>query len=336
MWLMGKKPYKIAVSRQLGGIGDMIMCTPVFRGLKEKHGRDCHITVMTTWDYASGALPELLKQNPYIDDVVRIEPYEYAPPMLRANKREYTNVPNNRTPPCVQRADEFIELNVICSIVETKEQAEPENVRSHRTDIWCDHARVNPSSRRPILNLTPQELGEGKRWLDHNTPRDKPRIGVVLKAMSAVREWPHIEHFAVDLLEAGMTPVTIDPMRRVDDRIPAVIGKRIRQVAAICAHLDAVVSPDTGLLHVAGAVGAPVLGIFGSTDGALRMREYAGRYTVTKEFVTCGPCWYRVPCLRNDDARDDLLCMKLVTRKVVLTELQSMLEEVSTSRSSDR
>jgi ADP-heptose:LPS heptosyltransferase len=324
---MGKRPYRIAVSRQLGGIGDLLMCTPVFRGLKEKHGRDCHITVMTTWNYASGALPELLKHNPYVDDVVRVEPHEYAPPMLKANKYDYADVPNNRVPHCIQHADEFIELNVICSIVETREQSEPENVRTHRTDIWCDHAGVNPSSRRPILNLTHGELAEGKRWLDDRLPKGKPRIGLVLKAMSHVREWPHIEHFAVDLIEAGMAPVTIDPMRSVDDRIPALIGKRIRQVAAVCANLDAVVTPDTGLLHVAGSVGTPVLGIFGSTDGAMRMREYAGRWSVTKEFVSCGPCWYRVPCLRNDDAKDDLLCMKLVTRKLVLTELQSMLEE---------
>lgn len=327
---MGKKPFKICVSRQLGGIGDCLMATPVFRGLKEKYGRECHITVMTTWSYASGALPELLKGNPYIDDVVRVEPHEYAPPMLKANKREFNTVPNLRIPHCVQVADEFIELNVICSIVETREQSEPENVRSHRTDIWCEHAGVTPSSKRPILNLTPGELADGKQWVEKHLPGDRPRIGVVLKAMSAVREWPHIEHFAVDLIEAGMSPVTIDPVRRVDDRIPAVIGKRIRQVAAICAHLDAVVTPDTGLLHLAGAMGTPILGIFGSTDGAIRMREYAGRYTVTKEFVTCGPCWYRVPCLRNDDARDDLLCMKRVGRKLVLTELQAMLEEYAT------
>jgi ADP-heptose:LPS heptosyltransferase len=329
---LGKRPYKITVSRQLGGIGDLLMCTPVFRGLKEKYGRDCHITVMTTWAYASGALPELLRGNPFIDDVVRVEPYEYAPPMLKTNKREFAEVPNTRTPPCVQQADEFIELNVICSIRETKEQNEPENVRTHRTDIWCDHADVNPTTRRPILNLTPQELGEGKHWLDQHLPKGKPRIGVVLKAMSHVREWPHIDEFTVDLLDAGMAPLTIDPVRRVHDRIPAVIGKRIRQVAAICAHLDAVVTPDTGLLHVAGSVGTPVLGIFGSTDGALRMREYAGRYTVTKAFVDCGPCWYRVPCLRNDDVRDDLLCMKKVSRKLVLTELQAMLEQYAQYR----
>lgn len=306
----------------------MMMCTPVFRGLKEKHPHS-HLTVATTWVYGSGALPELLKYNPHIDEVVRVEPFEYAPPMLKEHKREYREVPNDRVPYCIEHCDEFIELNVICSVVETRTQP---NVTQHRTDIWCEHAGVNPSDKRPVLVLSEQELEEGRHWVEQHMVASGPKIGLVLKAMSWVREWPYADLFAVDLMRAGYSAVTIDPVKRVHDNIPALIGKRIRMVAAVIANLDALVTPDTGLLHIAGAVGTPVVGLFGSTDGAMRMREYAGSYTVTNRFVNCGPCWYNNSCIRNADESQHLLCMKRISRRLVLHELEALLERFNGCR----
>ena len=43
-------------------------------------------------------------------------------------------------------------------------------------------------------------------------------------------------------------------------------NKPIREVAAILSHVDLVISNDTGIMHVAGAVGTPVLSLFGPTD----------------------------------------------------------------------
>jgi ADP-heptose:LPS heptosyltransferase len=47
-----------------------------------------------------------------------------------------------------------------------------------------------------------------------------------------------------------------------------VIRKTIREVAAILARMDLAVTNDTGIMHVAAAVGIPVLSLFGPTDGA--------------------------------------------------------------------
>ena len=315
------KPYRVTVLRQLGGLGDLLLLSPVFRGLKEKYP-NCHLTVATTWVYGSGALPQLLKLNPFVDQVVRLEPHEYAPPMLRSCKKEFSEVPNDWNPPCIEQADEVIELNVICSMVET---ATMPNVVKHRTDIWCDHAGVNPSSKKPILVLSKEELAQGKRWCDDNLGQGK-RIGVVLNAMSPIRAWPYAEEFTKDLQRAGYKVVTLDPVKRVADDIPALIGRQIRFVASCMAHLDAVVTPDTGLLHVAGAVGTPILGLFGSTDPLLRMREYAGSFSWPKRLVPCGGCFYVYQCLKDKDQNNHVKCMKSISRALTMCELERMLD----------
>jgi ADP-heptose:LPS heptosyltransferase len=322
---LGQKQTRITALRQLGGIGDLLMVSPVFRGLKEKYGRNCHLTVATSWDYMAGALPLLLRNNPYIDEIVRVEPHEFATPWMKKSKWEFRNVPNDRVPFCVIDTDLVIELAVICAETETREMRSPEGVRTHRTDIWCAAAGVEPSSKRPILNLTDYEIAEGRRWCEDNLG-DGKRVGVVLRAQSQARTWPYAKEFCLDLARCGYKPVSIDFCERAHENVPACLGKNIRQVASIITNLDAVVAPDTGILHVAGAVGTPILGLFGSTDGDLRMREYAGSYVIPNRLASCAPCWYGLPCLQSEKVADHYQCMKRINPRLVLHELEVMLE----------
>jgi len=317
-----KKPYRVTVFRMLGGIGDALMITPVFLGLREKYGNDCHITVATSPLYMAGAVPMLFRGNPFIDEIVRVDPYQFAPWSLKYAKAEYRGVPNDNPPHCCVSTDLVIDLNCICSITESQQQP---NVRDHRTDIWCRAAHVEPSCKKPILVLTKEERDFGHRWAEERLG-EGTRIGVVLATQAEPRNWPYSVEFAHLLLDRGYKVCTVDPLRRVSDKIPAVIGMDIRKVGAVLENLDAVVSPDTGILHLAGTVGTPVLGLFGSTDGALRMREYAGHYTDTRKVVDCGPCCYRYFCKDSSDTRDHYQCMKRQSTSFVLHELEQMLD----------
>ena len=305
------------------------MLTPCFLGLKEKYP-GCQVTVATSWQYMAGALPMLFRNNPHIDRIERVEGNEFVTGITRACRWEYAKTPNERIPNCVIDTDLVVDLNVICSIVETQTQP---HVTEHRTDIWLRHCAggLNPSSRRPILVLTPEELADGRRWVEEHLG-DGPRVGVVLQAHDPVRAWPHAADLAIHLQIRGYKTVTFDMHQRVTDEIPAVLGRPIREVAAILAHLDAVVSPDSGLLHVAGALGVPVIGLFGSTDGALRMREYAGHWTVGKEVADCAPCWYLKNCLRKSNPAEHVVCMKRLSVPLVSRELEIMLERFGVPR----
>lgn len=329
MSLFAKRPYRYTVLRQLGGIGDFLMMTPCLRALKENHP-GCHVTLGTSWLYLAGALPMLARGNPYIDNIQRVEPSEFVTYVTRMVRQEFRSAPNEVIPQCVMDTDCVIDLSVICSMIETQTQPQ---VTEHRTDIWLRHCAggLTVSDKRPILALDRDELATGRRWCDEHLG-DGPRIGVVLQAHDPARTWPYAADLAIRLTIQGYQVVTLDAHRRVHDQIPAVLGRPIRETAAIIAHLDAVVAPDSGLLHVAGALGVPVLGLFGSTNGALRMREYAGRWTDSREVVDCAPCWYQQPCRRLADPDQHLLCMKRLSLPLVTRELASMLEQFGVPR----
>ena len=315
-------PMRWTVCRQLGGIGDLLMATPVLRGLKEKYP-DCHITVATDKYYSGGALPMLLRGNPFVDLVVQVDPHEFVCSPTRHVRHEFRNTPNHRIPHCMIETDCVMDLNVVCSITESAQQP---RVTEHRTDIWCRTAGVNPSSKRPILHLEPEELAEGASWCNQRLG-DGVRIGVALSTMDPARDWLYAAEFAQRLQLLGYKVCSIDLKKKAHTKIPAMLGMHIRQVAAAVAHLDAVVSPDTGILHVAGALGVPVLGLFGPTDGALRMREYPGSYTNPSALVTCSPCWYLHGCRKEAPKEPEKWfgCMKRITPEFVLHELEEML-----------
>jgi heptosyltransferase-2 len=68
------------------------------------------------------------------------------------------------------------------------------------------------------------------------------------------------------------------------------------------AEMDVLVCGDTGVGHLAAALGTPVVALFGPTDPALTAPR--GAATVVRHPVACAPCFYRTcpidhPCLRG-------------------------------------
>ena len=77
----------------------------------------------------------------------------------------------------------------------------------------------------------------------------------------------------------------------------------IPRLAALLARCAVVVTNDTGPMHVAAAVGAPVVAIFGPTDPRTT-RPFGDRFTLVRHEVPCAPCLLREcpidhPCMRD-------------------------------------
>lgn len=63
----------------------------------------------------------------------------------------------------------------------------------------------------------------------------------------------------------------------------------VQQVGAFVQHCDVIVSGDTGLAHIAAAVGTPVVALFGPTSELLSS-PYTNLTTIVNKHVACSPC----------------------------------------------
>ena len=141
-----------------------------------------------------------------------------------------------------------------------------------------------------------------------------PRIGIQLgAAYGPAKLWPHERVIELCRLAAqhGATPVLLGT---ADDAAPAarivsavgvasLVGRdRPALLPAVLSDLDALVSGDTGIAHLAAALGTPVVTLFGPTDP--RLSAPRGPAAVLTHPVPCAPCFYRAcpiehPCLRG-------------------------------------
>ena len=89
---------------------------------------------------------------------------------------------------------------------------------------------------------------------------------------------------------------------------PSLVGRDSPQtLTAVLAEIAALVSGDTGLAHLAAALGTPVVTLFGPTDPALSGPRGPG--ATVRHPVPCAPCFYRAcpiehPCMLGIAARD--------------------------------
>jgi heptosyltransferase-2 len=141
-----------------------------------------------------------------------------------------------------------------------------------------------------------------------------PRVGVHLGAdYGPAKLWPvpRVIEGCKALAAAGMSPVLLGAPRDAASAAEVCAATRVASLVgrddpallpALLSELDALVAGDTGVSHLAAALGTPVVALFGPTDPALSAPR--GPVTVVANPVPCAPCFYRAcpiehPCLRG-------------------------------------
>lgn len=105
--------------------------------------------------------------------------------------------------------------------------------------------------------------------------------------------------------------------------LPAAGATDLVQLAALLRRCALLVTNDTGPMHLAAAVGTPILALFGSTDPAVCGPRGRGPVHVVYERVPCSPCYLREcpvpghPCLdRVDVARVEAAALELLAPSI--------------------
>lgn len=283
------KKINILFIRSLGGLGDVLMNTPVFRAVKENIKN-----VSVTYSCLSNFVP-LIQNNPYLDNYI-----VYDQKTLDSNPY-----------------DVVVDITRCCVKYEV---AHKPIVDKHRTDIYLSTIEIEPKDKRPYYKVEPEEEIKAKQFI-----AGKKVIGFQIHSNAAIRDWdiPKYKVLAEMITSKwkDMHIILFDTDNRncwAGDRIINVINYPIREVAAIMAQCKAFVSVDSGLMHLAGALKLPQVALFGNIDAQCRTKYYPETKVIQlRGAVHCVPCW------RNECPSRE--CMKRITPEMVMAKLEELI-----------
>ena len=108
---------------------------------------------------------------------------------------------------------------------------------------------------------------------------------------------------------------------------PSSLGELVEKMA----ECSGVVSVDTGLGHLAGALGLPTVAIYGSTDPILTGVRGAYAKTLVSDHLPCIPCKKRHCKFSQDDCKIYPPCLAETTPETTWKALQSQIRLISGS-----
>lgn len=294
----------------------MLMMSPVIQALKEAHPRDS-IELITSSAYMNGALVAIAKRNPYIDVIHDVDPREHTTP--DTNKYQKLEGADIAQLALVQTAQRVIDLNTVCM-----QHEHSTNQPVHRTLVWAAEAQVCMDNVKPVYTITKAE----RKWARELFARitDRPRIGISLTAahLSRVVNAHTIRDIIMACRDAGYEPITVDSTYHTD-LCQGIAGASINEAFAAIAEMQAVVCNDSGVLHMAGTVGTPIVGLFGSVPAYARMAFYDG--IAISSPLSCAPCWYGHPCLNHSDKTKHYACMSSFDVSAVIQAVRTCVEK---------
>lgn len=251
-----------------GGYGDLLLLSPVLREVKRRWPH-CTIAVCAIPHFLA-----VLEHLPFVDERI-----------------------NYPIPTAI--ADQFHAWVLLENVIEKNEDAKT----MHMTDVFAGNFGITSDEkydRQPAYVVTTDEA----TWAKMAYPRKKgmQRLCVQMEAQAPNRSYPAqrmtqvCEHF----LKTGRWEVFLlgEPGKFKVDEIPNLIclpqhNTTFRQSCAVVATSDSVLGPDSAMVHVAGALSVPAIGLYGPFPADIRV-AYSPSVQVIEGKGHCAPCFHHV------------------------------------------
>jgi heptosyltransferase-2 len=327
---------------KLAAAGDVLRTTAVLPPLKRKYP-DSHIT----WVTDESAVP-LLEHNPYVDVLI---PYGVDASLVLPVQTFDVAIGLDKEPRACALVSTVVATEKLGFGLSTWGTTEPLNEgawydlelglsdekKFHVNDrtyaeIACGVAEVDYEGDPYMLVLPPASIEHANAFAEKLNPAG-PLVGLNAGAgrVFANKAWttPGYGELAGKIAgDLGGTPLVLsgrDDRGRAEEILrlaggPAVDAglHELLDFAAIVGTLDALVTGDTLAMHIAVALGVPVVAIFGPTVPQEIELYGGGRKVVTS--IDCAPC-YRRECDITPT------CMDEITTADVFVALEQVLEE---------
>ncbi len=221
------------------------------------------------------------------------------------------------------------------------ERLPPYDIERHALDRYLDILEPLGLMRpaRPDYGLAPRAPArEAARRLEERIPGKGPLVLLHPVAKWESKLWPpsHWVELARGLLERGVRlaltgaaedrKVTASIARACGEGVLDLAGHtELPQLAALITRARIMVCTDTGVMHLAAALGTPVVALFGPT-APWRTGPYGPGHTVLRLGLACSPCFQR-QCAKPR-------CLEELGPGMVLEAAVSALEESAPSTTS--
>jgi hypothetical protein len=200
-----------------------------------------------------------------------------------------------------------------------------------------------------VLQVSGSRAAAASEFLSRSGVDMRP-VAVCPEASSVLKRWP-LERFASladwvirstarHVVVFGSSPEgpagAVCQLIRKTDRVVAIYRQHLADLAALLASCAVLVTNDTGLMHIADAVGTPVVGIFGPTRPQVYLPRSTPSVALGGSNINCDHqalgmnppgCWQSGHCLIATEC-----CTSAVQTEAVISVLPSMLGTARTQR----
>ncbi len=209
------------------------------------------------------------------------------------------------------------------------------SVSMHAVDRYM--MTVTKGERRKLkfpLYINIEDAEWVKQFLQENNLIGKqPLIAINPSARWVKKRWPAASYSALinqlikelkaDIIIVGSkddVPIAEEIASLVHERIVIATGKTsIRRLAALLEKVNLLITNDSGPMHIAAALGTPVVALFGPTDPELT-GPYGRGHVVLRKNPDCSPCLRR-PCTEGKP-----VCMEMITVEDVVQAVLGRLK----------
>jgi hypothetical protein len=257
---------RIRIVREAGGLGDLVRIFSVCQGLKLKYpGCELHF-------YGLDHYRALFRRGGPCPHVAE---YFALPFTVTFRRPRLAPLDSCKWPYLDRGVDYDLEYDMFCPAYCWGEVDTDGDVVEDRGRIWCRAADVGFTY--PVWHVADRDLERAATWLARKGLNPDRLIVMQPFGTSIWRNWPkeRWREFSRAMMDAGYQVLVLDVCLRGHD-LPGVIEWRLpfAQLGAIIKLARLVVSGDSGLFHVAGAIGTQTLGLFGLTSGRLMCAGY--------------------------------------------------------------
>jgi lipopolysaccharide heptosyltransferase II len=294
---------------RFSSIGDVLLTTPLLRALRFRHP-SARITFVVKEPYVP-----LLSASPHVNEVIGISPDHRLSDLaeqLRGHRFSHlldlhdslrsralrVLVPGNWSSYPKHRMARAILIHAKRNVYR---DLRPVAERYFSAARALD---VEPDGRPPDLFWDRTAERRVREWFQQSGIPDMVRpVALAPGAAHATKRWPleYWEGLTTLLVAQGCQVVVVGGAddaslgsvlaRIAPGRVHNAAGLfQLQETGALLQRTSAVVSGDTGVMHMATAVGAPVVALFGPTVQPFGFFPYTKRASVLELTMGCRPC----------------------------------------------